>query len=130
MHTVSITQEAEAIERHDFLLGLQQYATQFQRGITILLQVAQESNVRSDVRLSDIASLLATDTEMAVDMDPTKDYGAAQEDGSLDQGYHAKKENSDSPALDDQPKAVEGNSPTQDAQYPYHVICVVYIYCS
>ena len=112
MHTVSIAQEAVATERHNFLLGLQQYATQIQRGITVFLQVAQEANVRSDVRLGDLANLLATDTEMTVDTDPTKDYGAAQEHSSLIQGYHSKKESGDSPALDDQPKAMEGKSPT------------------
>ena len=117
---VSKSHEAEVVERQKFLLGLQQYGTQIQRGISVFLQVAQEANIRSDAGLDDLANSLAEDNRVPIRADPTEKDEAVQYDASLIQGQNTKRNVDDLHTVDGQPVAMQGNHPFQETQLLYH----------
>ena len=117
---VSKSHEVEAAERQTFLLGLQQYGTQIQRGISALLQVAQEANIRSDAGLDNLAISMAEDNRVLVSADPTEKDKAVQHESSLVQGQGAKRDVDDLRTVDGQLVAMQGNQLFQVAQHLYH----------
>lgn len=116
MHHVSKTQEAEAAERQEFLLKLQQYGTQIQSGISFFLQLARESNIRNDARLGDLTDSLAADLGISTDVDPPQENGAAQDHGSLVQDYGKMDTEGSVHAVGEQSGTRHGSSFTQEAQ--------------
>ena len=117
---VSKSHEAEAAERQGFLLGLQQYGSQIQRGISVLLQVAQEANIRSDAGLDDLALSIAEDNRIPISADPTEKDEAVQGDDSLVQRQSTKRNVDALRTVDGQPVAMQGNHLFQVAQHLYH----------
>lgn len=113
---VSKTQEAEAAERQEFLLKLQQYATQIQTGISFFLQLAREANIRSDARLGDLTNSLAADMGISTKADPSQQNGAAEHHGSLVQEYGEKDTEGSFHAVGEQLGARHSSSSTQEAQ--------------
>ena len=111
VHHVSKTQEAEAAERQEFLLKLQQYVTQIQSGIGFFLQLARKSNIRSDARLGDLTDSLAGDLGISTDVDPPQENGPAQDHGSLIQDTEGSVH-----VAGEQSGARHGSSFTQEAQ--------------
>ena len=123
MHQVSRTHEAEAAERQDVLLKLQQYVAQLQKGIGFYLQLAQEANIRSDARLGDLANSLAADSGVAFEANLAPENETAQYNGSLRQDCDLRETSRDSSAVDEQPETLQDNSPSQEAQSPNHSKC-------
>ena len=117
---VSKSHEVEAAERQSFLLGLQQYGTQIQRGISVLLQVAQEANVRSDVGLDNLAISMAEDNQVPISADPTEKDKAVQYNDSLVQRQSTKRNVDDLRTVDGQPVAMQGNHLFQVARPLYN----------
>ena len=105
VHKVSRSHEAEAVERQIFLLELQRYATQMQKGVNSLLQVAQEANVLSDLRLGNIAHSMTPDMQIPVETDPTPTYEAAKDHDHLSQDHAGLYTYGDQPDLDERPQA-------------------------
>ena len=113
---VSKSHEVEAAERQNFLLGLQQYGTQIQRGISVLLQVAQEANIRSDAGLDNLAISLAEDNRVPISADPTEKDEVVQCDDSLVRRQSTKRSVDGLRTMDAQPVAMPGNHLFQKAQ--------------
>lgn len=116
MHHVSQTQEAEAAERQEFFLKLQQYGTQIQSGIGFFLQLARESNLRSDARLSDLTDSLAADLGRSPDVDPPHEGQAPQDHGSLIRDDGEKDTEGSIHTVKGQPGARHGSSSAQEAR--------------
>ena len=117
---VSKSHKAEAAERQSFLLGLQQYGTQIQRGISVLLQITQEANIRSDAGLDDLANSLADDNRVPISADPTEKNEPVQYDYSLIQGQSKNRDVDDLHTMDGQPVAMQGTHLFQKAQPRCH----------
>lgn len=122
MCKVSKSQGIEAAERQNFLFGLQQYGSQIQRGISVLLQIVQETNVRSDANLDDLANSLTEDNRVPVSAD-TIEKGVINHDISLVQGLGARTDE-DSCTMDGQPVAMQGNHLFQEAEPFCHELAV------
>lgn len=127
VHHVSKMQEVEAAERQDFLLKLQQYATQIQSGISFFLQLAQESNIRSDARLGDLTDSLSADVCISTEGDFRQENGATQGHGSLVQDYGDKDTEGGIHAVAKQPGARHGSSSAQEARPSSPGMCGYYM---
>ena len=106
---VSKSHKTEVAERQSFLLGLQQYGSQIERGINVFLQIAQEKNVRSDASLDDLANSLVEDNRVPFDMNPTEKDEAIQTDGSFIQPQSTERDVDNVHTVDGQPVAMQGN---------------------
>lgn len=113
---VSKSHETEAAERQSFLLGLQQYGSQIQRSISVLLQVAREANVRSDAGLDDLADVLAEENRIPITADPTEKKEAVQCDVSLVQGQSTKRDVADLRTVEGPPVVMQGKHLSQETQ--------------
>ena len=120
MCKVSKSHEVEAAERQSFLLGLQQYGNQIQRGISVLLQVAQEANIRSDASLDNMAVYMAVDNQVPISADPTEKDDAVQYEDSLVRRQSTKRNTDDLRTVDGQPVAMQGNHLFQVAHPLYN----------
>ena len=112
----SKSHEGEAAERQSFLLELQQYGSQMQKGISVLLQIAKEANIRSDAGLDDLATSLAEDNPLPISVEPTEKDEAVQYEGSLVQGQSTKTDVDDLRTVDGQPVAMQGKYLFQGTQ--------------
>ena len=116
MCKVSKSHEGEAAQRQKFLLELQQYGSQMQKGISALLQIAKEANIRSDAGLDDLATSLAEDNPLPISAEPTEKDEAGQYEGSLVQGQSTKTDVDDLRTVDGQPVAMQGKYLFQGTQ--------------
>lgn len=58
---VHAAQEAERVEREEFISTIQQFTTAFQKRTAGFIKLAAELHIRSDARLSDICESLDTE---------------------------------------------------------------------
>ena len=120
MWKFSKSHEGEAAERQHFLLELQQYGSQMQKGISVLLQIAKEANIRSDAGLDDLATSLAEDNPVPISWEPTEKDETVQYEGSLVQGQSTKTDVDDLRTVDGQLVAMQGKYLFQGTQPLIH----------
>ena len=106
---VSKLHETEAAQRQNFLLGLQQYGFQIQKGISVLLQVAQEANVRNDTSLDNMANSLNEASPALNSADPTEKDESVQYDVSLVRDQIEKRDVAGLRTEDGEPITMQGN---------------------
>ena len=123
MCKVSESHETEVAERQSFLLGLQQYGSQIQRGISVLLQVAQEANIRSDAGLDDLADSLAEDNRLPTSTDPIENDQGVQCNVSLVKGQSQNRD------VVGQPVAIRGSHHFQETQLLFCAIYSLLLHC-
>lgn len=101
-HQVKTSEEDETAQHQNFLVKLQEYRSELRRGTGLYLQLAQEPNIRSDARLSDLTDSLATDIRTTVDADlAQEDRGYRDGSPSLQDGHPRESDNGLSGANDE-----------------------------
>ena len=122
MCKVSKSHETEVAERQTFLLGLQQYGSQIQRGISLLLHIAQEVNSRSDAGLDHVANSLTEDNRMPTSADRRERDENVQNNVSLVQVPGAKRDLDKLHTVDGQPVAMQGKYSFRETQPFTHAL--------
>ena len=97
VHQVRNTYEAEAADRRLFLLRIQQYMTELQRGTSAYLQLAHEANIRSDARLGDLADSLAADLKIDLGVEVAQKSKESEDSDSISQDECIRGSSEDTP---------------------------------